>query len=98
MTNGLARPDAHIAIPISPRVLFLAAKTNAVADNILTQSSDQIVRTVNDRIAKQAVRYVYGVDDTQLRFVENRSERRFHRPHWGIEERECSKKAARSSQ
>ena len=35
-------------------------------------SSDELVRLVNDRVAEQAVKFVYGVDDSQLRFVANR--------------------------
>jgi hypothetical protein len=33
---------------------------------------DELVQTVNNKVAEQAYSYVYGVDDKQLRFVVNR--------------------------
>jgi hypothetical protein len=32
----------------------------------------KLMEQVNDRVASQARKYVWGVDDTQLRFVRNR--------------------------
>lgn len=72
MTNGLQQEDAHIVIPISPRKLFMAAKGDALFKWIESIGDDQIVAITNARIAEQAIKYVYGVDDTQLRFVANR--------------------------
>jgi len=72
MTNGLARSDAHIVIPISPRVLFIASRNEKTNDSINSMTTDEIVETTNNKVAEQAIKYVYGVDDTQLRFVANR--------------------------
>jgi uncharacterized protein DUF4238 len=73
MTNGLSDPRAHILMPISPNRVFVAAKTQETLrsiENIAAQS--KFVETINDRVASQARKYVYGTDDTQLRFVANR--------------------------
>jgi hypothetical protein len=72
MTNGLVQPDAHIAIPLSPKLLFLATKNDETRRAIASMSDDQIVGTVNHKVSEQAIRYVYGIDDRQLRFVANR--------------------------
>lgn len=72
MTNGLDRDDAHIVLPISPTKLFIMAKEQQMLDHITSMSADQLVWTTNSLVAEQAYRYVYGVDDSQLRFVANR--------------------------
>jgi hypothetical protein len=73
MTNGLAHPDAHILMPISPTLVFVAAATQETMHriaNIASQST--FAKIINDRVASQARKYVYGTDDMQLRFVANR--------------------------
>lgn len=72
MTNGLRHRDSHIVIPLSPTVLFHASRHQSVCDQINSLSSDVVVETVNGKVAEQAIKYVYGVDDKQLRFVANR--------------------------
>ena len=72
MTNGLIQSDAHIAIPLSPKLLFLATKSDDTHRNITSLSEDQIVEAVNHKVSEQAIKYVYGIDDRQLRFVANR--------------------------
>jgi Protein of unknown function (DUF4238) len=72
MTNGLVQADAHIAIPLSPKLLFLATKTDETHRAISSMSSNEIVEVVNHKVSEQAVKYVYGIDDRQIRFVANR--------------------------
>jgi hypothetical protein len=66
MTNGMAKPDNHLAIPIGPRMLFVATNTAEM------EHPRQLMEQVNNRAASQARKYVWGSDDTQLRFVRNR--------------------------
>lgn len=72
MTNGLDRSDGHIVLPIAPRKLFIAAKEQQMLRQITSMNTEQLLANTNDRVASQAYDYVYGVDDTQLRFVANR--------------------------
>ncbi len=73
MTNGIAHPTSHIVIPLSPVHIFIATNTDDEANRIKALSkSGEIVRRLNDQIARQARKFVYGSDDRQLRFVENR--------------------------
>jgi len=72
LTNGLIRPDAHIVIPMSPRILFIAVKEEATFHKIASMSSDELAETVHNKVAEQAHTFVYGSDDSQLRFVSNR--------------------------
>ncbi len=72
MTNGLADPNAHMAIPIAPRLLFIAAKRPSFLNNVISMPADNLTELVNNKVCEQAVKFVYGEDDRQLRFVEKR--------------------------
>jgi hypothetical protein len=73
MTNGLAHADSHIVMPISPRRIFVAA-TNQETIRRLHDMAEAggMAQRLNNRIARQARRYVYGVDDCALQFIEPR--------------------------
>lgn len=70
MTNGLDKPNGQLIIPISPRHLFVA--TNNVETENYVRSvwrNRQAIQQVNERVALQSRRYVYGYSDAQLSFV-----------------------------
>jgi hypothetical protein len=68
-TNGIMIEGGHLALPIGPRKIFIAAKDEAALRPILAMSHRQLVRECNRQMCDYAVKYVYGVDDTQLPFV-----------------------------
>jgi Protein of unknown function (DUF4238) len=72
MTNGMVKPDNHLAIPIGPRMLFIATNTVEMERTIRNMNARQLMEQVNNRVVSQARKYVWGIDDTQLRFVRNR--------------------------
>jgi hypothetical protein len=73
MTNGIARPDSHIVMPLSPEHILIMTNTTEEADKIKTLSNKgHLAMLLNDRMARQARKFVYGRDAQQLRFVENR--------------------------
>jgi len=72
MTNGVGHPNSHIAVPISPTQCFLATNTEETERQIHAMSGKELMQILNDRMASQARKYVYGVDDSQHRFVRNR--------------------------
>lgn len=72
MTNGLAKPTDHLALPLSPMMLFFATNSQETHNSIASMTANQLVETSNNKVAEQAVKFVYGVDDSQLRFVVNR--------------------------
>lgn len=73
MTNGIARQDTQLILPISPRHIFVATNNvetqNKIRD-IFTRR--QLVQQVNDRVAKQSRKFVYAYDDLQSQFVSTR--------------------------
>lgn len=72
MTNGINKPEHHLALPIGPRTLFIASNQQAIVDDVAGRRPDDLVALVNNQVVKQARRFVVGVDDRQLRFVSNR--------------------------
>lgn len=72
MTNGIIGPEDHLALPIGPRILFVATNNIETENKIRTIDATIMMTQVNHRVAAQARKYVYGTDNTQLRFVENR--------------------------
>ena len=72
MSNGLFGQDTHIVLPISPRRLFIATKNDETFQSIVSVPTDVLAETVNNQVAQQAYKFVYGVDDQQLRFVAKR--------------------------
>jgi hypothetical protein len=72
MTNGMGHPHSHLVMPISPTQCFLAANTIEVENEIQSLDPKEFMGRINDKMACQARKYVYGVDGSQLRFVSNR--------------------------
>jgi hypothetical protein len=70
MSDGLKQPDAYIALPIGPRKLFFASRAPEMGHGLCRMRN--FAERSNDLIAREAFEYVYGTDDSQLRFVENR--------------------------
>lgn len=72
MSNGLAHDDGHIALPIGPQTLFLAATSHRLIDQVRKQRFDRLVSQINMKIVGNAVKYAYATSDKYLRFAENR--------------------------
>jgi Protein of unknown function (DUF4238) len=77
MTNGIVGKNDHLAIPIGPRKLFVATNNVETESMIRTVDAGIMMKQINDRVASQARRYVYGNDNHQVRFVENRLGRKW---------------------
>ena len=65
MTNGLAHATSHIVMPISPRRIFVAANNRETIKDLQDMAdAGGMAQKLNNRMARQARRYVYGVDDS----------------------------------
>jgi hypothetical protein len=58
MTNGMNRAESHLALPIGPRKLFIASNRNEIVRDVAQRKPDDLVLFVNDRVVKQARRFV----------------------------------------
>lgn len=73
MTNGIKHEHSHIVLPICPDRVFVAARNmKAVRELDRIFQRPETPAKLNDLVARQARRFVYGTDDRQLRFVTNR--------------------------
>lgn len=77
MTNGIIGKDDHLALPLGPRMLFVACNNIETENMIKTIDPGILMAQINDRVASQARKYVYGADNKHLRFVENRLGRKW---------------------
>jgi hypothetical protein len=71
-TTSLCGKMAHIALPLTPRLLFIATPDLNFITSVLKADQIKLVKSVNCQIVEGAQRFVYGCDDSQLRFVQNR--------------------------
>jgi hypothetical protein len=71
-TSNLKEPQGHIALPISPRLLFIASHHTDFLKQVLKADQVGLAKKVNRKVVEGATRFVYSVDDKQLRFVQNR--------------------------
>jgi hypothetical protein len=62
MPNGLSNPASFLAMPIGPRRLFIAANDLAPAERLAQQDHNGLAAMINDAVAGQARRFVWGVD------------------------------------
>jgi len=70
MTNGIGRKEGHVALPLSPHILFIAANERDTLRQIASMSGRDLVLRCNEMVVQQAERQVYGRTDQALRFVE----------------------------
>jgi len=75
VTHPFNHPESFLTFPLSPRHVFLAARDSDRIREIKTLGPDVLSKAVNAQIVAHADKYVYGTDDSQLRFVENRLQR-----------------------
>jgi hypothetical protein len=73
MPEGIGKPRGYLFLPISPDRVFFAFQSEATLDEVKRLAEEtRFVERINDRVVRQAHKFVWGTDDTQLRFVEKR--------------------------
>lgn len=72
MPNGLIWPTSYLAMPIGPRLLFLATSEQTTLRRIVEQDPGKLATRTNDCVTRQARKYVWGLDDSHLEFIEQR--------------------------
>jgi hypothetical protein len=94
MPHGLGSSEAYIALPIGPRTLFVADHDGTSAKRLGTLDPTSIVKNVNMAVVHQARQFVWGLDDGQSRFVQNRMSKAPDRPVISDEQRQAAIDAA----
>jgi hypothetical protein len=72
MSHGVMDERCFIALPLSPRFVFIATRSQSTFDSVLSRGIKAVTKSINEIMVAQAEKYVYGAHDRHLRFVENR--------------------------
>jgi hypothetical protein len=70
MTNGLGHKGSHLAIPVSPRKLFLAFGDDDIRRETMGRSPWDIHETVNNRVIRCAMEMAWDTDNRRLVYVQ----------------------------
>lgn len=76
--GGMKESSFYVAMPISPRKLFIATNTETLAATIATLDGEEIVARANRSVVGRARLFVAATDKSQSTFIEG---------HFGIEEK-----------
>jgi hypothetical protein len=71
-TQGLKDPHCVIVLPLSPHFAFVATHSVDVQRALLREGTVRLAKDINARIVANAIKQVYGISGSHLRFVENR--------------------------
>jgi hypothetical protein len=72
VSNGMVGPNGHWIVPISPTQCFVATNSTQVLRELQALSAEEFIFRMNHKMACQAQRFVYGLDDSHLPFVSER--------------------------
>jgi hypothetical protein len=70
MTDGLGYTTSHLALPLSPTMLFVAANTQEMMDELRAMGSHDLVRNCNRWTVRHAVKYVWAQDHSHDDLIE----------------------------
>jgi hypothetical protein len=70
--HGLKDPRCTILFPLNPEKVFIATHDRKSEAVLLRRKPTEVVRWLNDNLARVAERYVYGRTKGHLRFVDKR--------------------------
>jgi len=71
-SNNLKGDKGHVALPIGPRLLWIASDDMRFLNDLLRTDQTRLVKECNRQIVEGAVRFVWSADESQTRFIENR--------------------------
>ena len=73
ISGGLAAPNASVVLPISPNHVFLATNSKLSSQGLIERiGGGELIPVINDRVVRQAWKWVYASDLNQVRFIEKR--------------------------
>jgi hypothetical protein len=70
MSRAIGQKGGHLAIPVSPRKLFLAFYDEDIEKETKTRSPWNIVDTVNERVLRSAIEIAWDTDNKRLPYVQ----------------------------
>ena len=70
MTDGLGYTTSHLALPLSPTMLFVAANTQEMMNELRATGQHDLVRNCNRWTVRHAVKYVWAQDHSHDELIE----------------------------
>lgn len=70
LSHGIADERCFIAVPMSPRAVFLATRNAETFKSVLSNGIEAVANSLNEILVGQADKYVYATHDRHLRLVE----------------------------
>ncbi|WP_461325144.1 DUF4238 domain-containing protein [Bradyrhizobium diazoefficiens] len=70
MTDGLGYTTSHLALPLSPTMLFVATNTQEMMNELQAIGSHDLVRNCNRWTVRHAVKYVWAQDHSHDELIE----------------------------
>ncbi len=70
MSKTFSEPGCYLFLPLGPHRLFVATNTEEVERSFKDKPPKELAQEINDRVVKQAVKYVYGIDEAEREFVD----------------------------
>ncbi len=68
-TDGLNKPDSHLAVPLSPTRLFIATNNQRTTTKFQSIPPRDLVMAMNKRVVRNALKYVWDTDLTNERLI-----------------------------
>lgn len=78
MTTTLLEADAGLLVPLGPNRLFAATRDIETMRNIISRRPTEYVKCVNKITVEHAVKFVFGVNDHMLNFVQKHFAKKRH--------------------
>jgi hypothetical protein len=68
-TDGLNKPDSHLAVPLSPTRLFIATNNDHTSAMFQSMPPRDLVMRMNKRVVRNAIKFVWDTDLTNERLI-----------------------------
>jgi hypothetical protein len=70
VSGAFGAADCYLTLPIARDRLFIAAGSEEMERKLKDQPQNELIQSTNIQLAKQAAKYVYGSDNSELEFVD----------------------------
>nr|WP_244441962.1 DUF4238 domain-containing protein [Bradyrhizobium diazoefficiens] len=70
MSKTFSEAECYLTLPIGPHRLFVATNTEETERKFKDWPPKELALEVNSQVAKQAVKYGYGLDHSEVEFVD----------------------------
>jgi hypothetical protein len=71
VSDGLAKPNGHVALALSSDAMFLAVSDQKTLDEVLAMGARAIFENHNKIVVDRATKFVVAADRVQSRFIRN---------------------------